>query len=122
MIPDDLVQGGQPFDLCEGFENFCDDRECPMRIHVIAVQPTHDFSGAPRKTFVDRVILLIPIVDPPLQLSFVLPQDLVAGVGRSVIDHEIFERRVLLLKNGANGLFEILRLIKRRGDDGDLQT
>lgn len=50
---------------------------------------------------------------PVRQLLFILPDDLDAVVSASAVDDDLFQVWIVLLQNGANGLFQVFSLVER---------
>lgn len=66
------------------------------------------------ESFVDSLLRAgVVLTDPPMESVGVLREDVSAFVGRVSVDDDIFERRILLVENGADCILEKLPLIER---------
>ncbi len=89
-------------------------------IGIVRVLPCDPFACCPTKALVYGFRLpTIRFAYPPCQPIRIATNDVNATVGRTAIDDEVLQVRVVLVKNGANRAFQIACLVITRRDDSD---
>src|SRR6185295_15187682 len=100
LIPCYWTHTREPFHLRIRSENIRHEGKGLRQILVVAVEPSHDLSSRFRKPLVHGIILaLIRLTHPIRQTIFVSTDDLCASIGRTTIDHNIFQPGVPLVED-----------------------
>lgn len=92
------------------------------QVGIIRVQPPEYLSSRKPKPFIDGVRLPVVFLGDPNKTVFIFFKNLNRVVGRSSIDHQIFQVRIILIEHAEDRLLNISALIVRGRNDRDERT
>ena len=116
------AMAGQSVIACTFGKYIAHIQQSVWQVIIIAVEPAEDVSRGALETFVDRMALPpVWLAHPVSQPGFVLTNNFTASVRAVPVNDDVFEVRIILKQNRADGLFDEPCLVVRGSNDADFR-